>query len=41
MIGIKLTHEMVNSAIRNFTNAKAHSIKQKKVPIKYWFKIKK
>ena len=31
MIGIKLRHEMINSAKRNFTNAKAHSNKQKKL----------
>ena len=39
MIGTKLTHEMVNSAKRNFTNSKAHTNDKKCCG--YWFKTKK
>ena len=40
MIGIKLAHEIVNSAKRNFTNAKAHSNEQKKLRLNIGLKRK-
>ena len=40
MIGIKLAHEMVKSAKRNFTNAKAHSNEQKKLRLNIGLKRK-
>ena len=40
MIGIKLAHEMVNSAKRNFTNGKAHSNEQKKLRLNIGLKQK-
>ena len=38
MTGIKLPYEMVNSAKRNFTNAKANSNEQKKFQLNIGFK---
>ena len=40
MIGIKLAYEMVNSAKRNFTNAKALSNEQKKLRLNIGLKRK-